>query len=58
MATDSATVRVVFLTMSLAPSLLKTVRFSMLAIGSAAARTISGRAVRMVWMMAASLNCL
>ena len=55
-ALASATVRVVFLTISEAPSFDRIVRLSMFAIGSAAARTISGSIERTVWMTAASLN--
>ena len=55
-ALASVTVRVVFLTISDAPSFERTVSWSMLAIGSAAARTISGSIDRTVWMIAASLN--
>jgi len=52
----SATVRVAFLTTSDAPSLDSTVNEPIEAIGSAAARTISGSIERTVWMIAASLN--
>ena len=55
-AEASVTVRVTFLTTSEAPSLESTVSWLMLAIGSAAARTMSGSIDRTVWMMAASLN--
>ena len=55
-ALASVTVRVTFLTTSDAPSFERTVRVSMLAIGSAAARTMSGSIERTVWMIAASLN--
>ena len=56
-ALASVTVRVTFLTTSDAPSLESTVSWPMFAIGSAAARTISGSIERTVWMIAASLNC-
>ena len=52
----SVTVRVTLRTTSDAPSLDRTVRLSMLPIGSAAARTMSGSIDSTVWMMAASLN--
>jgi len=52
----SARVRVVVFTTSDAPSLERTVRLSMWASGSAAARTISGSIERTVEMIAASLN--
>ena len=55
-ADASVTVLVAFLTTSDAPSVERTVRLSMAAIGSAAARTISGSIDRTVWMIAASLN--
>ena len=55
-ALASATVRVPFRTSSDAPSVESTVRSLMLAIGSAAARTISGSIESTVWMTAASLN--
>jgi len=57
-APASATVRVVFFTISEAPSDERTVSESMFPIGSAAARTMSGSMLRTVWMTAASLNCL
>ena len=56
-ADASVTVRVAFFTTSDAPSVESTVRLSIEAIGSAAARTISGSAARTVEMIAASLNC-
>ena len=52
----SVTVRVAFFTTSDAPSLERTVSEPIDAIGSAAARTISGSIERTVWMIAASLN--
>ena len=55
-AEASASVRVVVLTTSDAPSDERTVRVSMWASGSAAARTISGSIESTVEMMAASLN--
>ena len=55
-APASATVRVVVRTTSDAPSDESTVSDPMLAIGSAAARTISGSIESTVWITAASLN--
>ena len=56
-AEASASVRVVVLTTSEAPSDDRTVRVSIEDNGSAAARTISGSIESTVEMMAASLNC-
>ena len=56
-ADASASVRVVVLTTSEAPSDDRMVRLSIEDSGSAAARTISGSIESTVEMMAASLNC-
>ena len=55
-AEASATVRVALRTTSVVPSVERTVRLSIAASGSAAARTISGSIERTVEMIAASLN--